>query len=72
MQNILQEHIDALIESEKWEAMGKMEYVTQEELDKHIEKIFEDFDKSKEMWITKHNTFCWKMIGGILKWKFLI
>jgi len=49
MQNILQEHIDALIESEKLEAMGKMEYVTQEELDKHIEKIFEDFDKSKEM-----------------------
>ena len=47
MQNILQEHIDALIESEKLEEMDKMEYVTQEELVKYIEKIFEDFDKSK-------------------------
>ena len=47
MQNIPQEHIDALIESEKLEEMGKMEYVTQVELDKHIEKIFGDFDKSK-------------------------
>lgn len=47
MQSIPQEHIDALIKSERLEAMGKMEYVTQEELDKHIENIFEDFDKSK-------------------------
>ena len=47
MQNIPQEHIDALIESERLESMDKMEYVTQEELVKYIEKIFEDFDKSK-------------------------
>ena len=61
MQNILQEHIDALIESEKLEEMGKMEYVTQVELDKHIEKIFEDFDKSKEMWNCAHKTLDWEM-----------
>ena len=47
VKNIPQEYIDALIESEKLEAMGKMEYVTQEELIKQIEKIFEDYDKSK-------------------------
>jgi len=47
MQNILQEHIDALIESEKLEAMGKMEYVTQEELVKHVERIFAEFDKAE-------------------------
>ncbi|MBQ9763275.1 MAG: hypothetical protein IJV92_02820 [Phascolarctobacterium sp.] len=47
MQNIPKEHIDALIKSERLEAIGKMEYVTQEELDKYIEKIFENFDKYK-------------------------
>ena len=47
MQNIPQEHIDALIESEMLEAMGKTEYVTHEELVTHMERIFADFDKAE-------------------------
>ena len=47
MQNIPKEHIDALIKSERLEAMGKMEYVTQEELVKHMERIFAEFDKAE-------------------------
>ena len=47
MQKIPQEHIEALIESEKQEAMGNAEYVTHEELKNHIERIFADFDEAK-------------------------
>ena len=39
MQNVPQEHIDALIESERLEALGKTEYVTHEELKNIMEKI---------------------------------
>ena len=47
MQKIPKEHIEALIESEKQEAMGNVEYVTHEELKNHIERIFADFDEAK-------------------------
>ena len=47
MQKIPQEHIDALIESEKQEAMGTVEYVTHEEPKNNIERIFADFDEAK-------------------------
>ena len=47
MQKIPQEHIEALIESEKQEAMGNVEYVTHEELKNSIERIFADFDEAK-------------------------
>ena len=44
---ISEKHMEALIESEKQEATGKIEYVTHEELKNHIEKILEDFDGIK-------------------------
>lgn len=47
MQKIPQEHIDALLESEKQEAMGNITYVTHEELKEHIEIIFTNFDEAK-------------------------
>ena len=72
VKNIPQEYIDAFIESEKLEAMGKMEYVTQEELIKQIEKIFEDYDKSKVVWIIAYKTLYWKVEGFILKFCYLL
>ncbi len=47
MPKIPQEHIDALLESEKQEAMGNIACVTHEELKEHIEGIFADFDEAK-------------------------
>ena len=47
MQKIPQEHLEALFESEKQEAMGKAEYITHEELVNSIERIFADFDEAK-------------------------
>ena len=47
MQKIPQEHLEALLESEKQEAMGKAEYITHEELVNSIERIFADFDEAK-------------------------
>ena len=47
MQKIPQEHFEALLESEKQESIGKVEYITYEELVNSIERIFADFDKAK-------------------------
>lgn len=47
MQKIPQEHLEALLESEKQEVMGKVEYLTHEELVNSIERIFADFDEAK-------------------------
>lgn len=47
MQRIPQEHIDALLESERLEALGKEEYLTHEELVESMERIFADFDEAK-------------------------
>ena len=48
MIKISQEHIEALIESEKQEAMGNAEYVTPEELKNNIDRIFSDFDNCQK------------------------
>lgn len=47
MQKIPQEHIDALLESEKQEVMGNVNYITHEEIKEHIERLFADFDEAK-------------------------
>lgn len=47
MQKIPQEYLETLLESEKQEAMGKVEYITHEELVNSVERIFADFDEAK-------------------------
>ena len=48
MQKVPQEHIEALIESEKQEAIGIAEYVTYEEIKNNIDRIFADFDNCQK------------------------
>lgn len=45
MQRIPQEHLEALLESEKEEAMGKAEYISHEELVNIMEEMFSGFEK---------------------------
>lgn len=47
MRQIPQEHIEALLESERQEIVGQASYITHEELKEHIERIFADFDEAK-------------------------
>ena len=57
MQKIPQEHLEALLESEKQEAMGKVEYLTHEELVNSIEGYSQILTKRKLYRIIYSNAF---------------